>query len=70
MTRAGTADSGNYTCLPSRGEAVSADVHIITGEFYVEPFKKYDASKCLPTEATHFCNIGISSRCKMSGVDL
>lgn len=32
MTRAGTRDSGNYTCLPSRGEAVSADVHVITGE--------------------------------------
>ena len=37
VTRAGTADSGNYTCLPSRGEAVSADVHIITGEFYSTP---------------------------------
>ena len=32
VTRAGTRDSGNYTCLPSRGEAVSADVHVITGE--------------------------------------
>ena len=32
VTRAGTRDSGNYTCLPSRGEAVSADVHVITGQ--------------------------------------
>ena len=32
VTRAGMRDSGNYTCQPSRGESVSADVHVITGE--------------------------------------
>ena len=31
VTRAVMRDSGNYTCLPSRGEAISADVHVITG---------------------------------------
>ena len=31
VTRATVSDNGNYTCLPSRGEPVSADVHVITG---------------------------------------
>ena len=32
VTRATVSDNGNYTCLPSRGEPVSADVHVITGK--------------------------------------
>ena len=31
VTRAQTLDSGAYTCNPSRGRPVVADVHIITG---------------------------------------
>ncbi len=31
VTRATVRDNGNYTCMPSRGDAVSADVHVITG---------------------------------------
>ena len=31
VTRAAASDNGNYTCLPSRGEAVSATVHVIKG---------------------------------------
>ena len=31
VTRASPNDNGNYTCLPSRGEAVSANVHVIKG---------------------------------------
>ena len=33
VTRAQTMDSGPYTCNPSRGQPVTADVHIITGTF-------------------------------------
>ncbi len=32
VTRARNGDNGNYTCLPSRGQAVSATVHVIKGE--------------------------------------
>jgi len=32
VTRARMSDSGGYTCNPSRGRPVTADVHIITGE--------------------------------------
>ena len=31
VTKATLADSGSYTCDPSRGQPQSADVHIITG---------------------------------------
>ena len=31
VTRARMSDSGAYTCNPSRGQPVTADVHIITG---------------------------------------
>jgi len=33
VTRAQTSDSGAYTCNPSRGRPVVADVHIITDEY-------------------------------------
>ena len=35
VTRATTADTGAYTCDPSRGQPATADVHVITGKNFI-----------------------------------
>ena len=38
VTKATKADSGSYTCDPSRGQPKTADVHIITGLYNYKIF--------------------------------
>lgn len=51
VTKATKADSGSYTCDPSRGQPKTADVHIITGLYNYKiftPQKKYVYMHCFP----------------------